>query len=158
GPQRIELFSWLVPPQTTWRRVFRSLGFAPVQGTNHRSLQTPRSRFLYGRSENSRNSGEKGGFLEFCGDGEASPMRAVWYAPRLFRCALLRCPTIRSEKNAVVATFLIDVVQTQLCPIELRLKLSQRRSTDLLVDLRREEQFVVRELTRKSLDHLTYRR
>ena len=45
----------------------------------------------------------------------------------------------------MVPAFLVDVVDAQFGPIELRLNLSQGRDANLLVNLRREEDIMLRD-------------
>src|SRR5215472_10101944 len=47
-------------------------------------------------------------------------------------------PPARSQQNAMVSAFLIDVVNTQFAPIELRLNISQGSGLHFLVHLRRK--------------------
>ena len=70
------------------------------------------------------------------------------------RVLLPRSPTFRSQKSTVVPAFLVDVVDAQFGPIELRLNLSQGRDANLLVNLRREEDIMLWELMQNLLDNL----
>lgn len=63
-------------------------------------------------------------------------------------------PAFRSQNNAVVPASLVDVVDPQCRPVEVRPNLVQGRCANFLMNLRREEHLMLHESVRNLFNNL----
>jgi hypothetical protein len=73
---------------------------------------------------------------------------------RPLAASLLGDPTFRSQNNAVVPASLVDVVDPQCRPVEVRPNLVQGGCANVLMNLRREEHLMLRESVRNLVNNL----